>query len=66
MADRFFGVALGGQQPSNVTEGAATGGAAAPIELRISDTVYASPLLAQLALEAIKNYIQSKESHPIG
>lgn len=65
MADRFYGVALGGQQPKDVTEGAASGAGAAPIELRISDTVYASPLLVQLALEAIKNYLQTKENHPI-
>jgi hypothetical protein len=63
MADRFYGVALGGQQPANVTEQGATTSAA--IELRINDTVYASPLLVQLALEAIKNYIQTKETHPI-
>jgi len=65
MADRFYGVALGGQQPKDVTEGAATGGAAAPVELRVSDTAYANPLAVQLALEAIKNYLQTKETHPI-
>lgn len=64
MADRFYGVALGGQQPSNVTEAAST--TSAVVELRINDTVYSSPLLVQLALEAIKNYIQTKETHPIG
>lgn len=63
MADRFYGVALGKQTAVDVTEAATT--TAAAIELRISDTAYASPLLAQLALEAIKNYLQSKETHPI-
>lgn len=51
--------------PVNVTEGAATGGAAAPIELRISDTAYANRLYVLAALEAIKNYLQTKETTPI-
>jgi hypothetical protein len=63
MADRFYGVAIGGQQPTNVTEAASTTSAA--VELRIADTAYTSPLLVQLALEAIKNYLQTKETHPI-
>lgn len=65
MADRFYGVAIGGQQPTNVTEGAATGGAGAPIELRISDAAYADKLRVLNALEAIKNYLQTKETTPI-
>lgn len=64
MADRFYGVALGGQQPKDVTEASSTTSAA--IELRINDSVYTRPLEVQLALEAIKNYLQSKETHPIG
>jgi hypothetical protein len=63
MADKFYGVALGKQTAADVTESGSTTSAA--IELRISDTAYAQPLLAQLAIEAIKNYIQSKETHPI-
>lgn len=65
MADRFYGAAIGGTMPVNVTEGAATGGAAAPIELRISDTAYANRLYVLAALEAIKNYLQTKETTPI-
>jgi hypothetical protein len=65
MADRFYGVALGGMAPKDVTEGAATGGAAAPIELRISDTVYTSKLGVQQALEAIRGYLATKENNPI-
>jgi hypothetical protein len=49
----------------DVTEGAATGGAAAPIELRISDTVYANKLQVQQALDAIRGYIATKETNPI-
>lgn len=66
MADRFYGVAVGATLPVNVTEGAATGGAAAPMELRISDTIYAQPMSIRMAmLEAIKNYLQTKETTPV-
>lgn len=64
MADRFYGIDLGKQQPSDVSESASTTSKA--IELRINDTVYTSPLLVQLALEAVKNYLQARETHPIG
>ena len=63
MADRFYGAALGAQQPNNVTEAAST--TSAVVELRINDAAYTSPLGVQLALEAIKNYLQTKETHPI-
>lgn len=53
-------------QPKDVTEGAATGGAAAPIELRVSDTVYSSKLLVLQAVEAIENYLKTIETNPIG
>jgi hypothetical protein len=65
VADRFYGVPLGGTLPVNVTEGAATGGASAPVELRISDTVYANKIQVLAMLEAIKNYVQTKETSPI-
>lgn len=65
MADRFYGVARGGTLPVNVTEGAATGGASAPVELRISDTEYSNSMQVLAALEAIKNYLQTKETRPI-
>lgn len=65
MADRFYGVPLGGTLPVNVTEGAATGGAGAPIELRISDTVYTNKIQVLAAIEAIKNFVQTKETSPI-
>ena len=64
MADRFYGVALGGQLPGDVTEAASTTSAA--VELRVSDTVYANPLLVQLALQGILKYLQTKETNPIG
>lgn len=65
MADRFYGVARGGTLPVNVTEGASTGGGSAPVELRISDTEYSSTMQVLAALEAIKNYLQTKETRPI-
>lgn len=65
MADRFFGVAIGGQFPHQVTEGAATGGAGAPIELRVSDTAYTSWMQVHHALIAIQNYLRTKETEPI-
>jgi hypothetical protein len=65
MADRFYGVPAGGHLPVNVTEGAATGGASAPVELRVSDTAYANKAAVINQLEAIKNYLQTKETQPI-
>lgn len=66
MADRFYGVAIGGMQPKDVTEGAATGGAAAPVELRVSDVVYANKIQVIQGLEAIANYLKTVEGNPIG
>lgn len=63
MADRFYGVALGGQLPVNVTEAASTTSAA--IELRVNDSVYANKIQVLAALEAVKNYFQTKETSPI-
>lgn len=65
MADRFYGAAVGAMQPKDVTEGAASGGAGAPVELRISDTVYTNKIAVLQALEAIRAYIQVKETNPI-
>lgn len=63
MADRFYGVALGGGLPVNVTEAAST--TSAVFEFRINDTAYASKTQALAALEAIENYIATKETQPI-
>jgi len=64
LADKFYGIALGGMQPKDVTEAGST--TSAVVELRINDTVYGSKLLVQQALEAIVNYIATKETTPIG
>ena len=63
MADRFYSVSLGEQMEHQVTEGASTSSEA--IELRVNDTVYATKLQVILALEAIENYLATKETSPI-
>ena len=63
MADRFYSVVLGEQIPSQVTEGAATSTEA--VELRVSDTIYASKKAVVLGIEAIKQYIITRETTPI-
>jgi len=52
--------------PSQVVEGAATGGAGATVELRVNDTVYANKINVILAVENLLNYLRSsKETSPI-
>jgi len=66
LADRFYGLNINQQIPSQVVEGASTGGASAPIELRVSDTVYTHKIRVILALETLLNYMRSsKETSPI-
>jgi hypothetical protein len=63
MADRFYSVIKGEHLPDKVTEGAATSGEA--IELRVNDTIYTNKMDVVLSLEAIRSYIQIKETSPI-
>jgi hypothetical protein len=63
MADRFYGVAIGGKLPTDVTEDSSTTSAA--IELRISDSAYAQKLFVREALEAIEGYLDTVETNPI-
>lgn len=63
MADRFYGVAVGGKLPTDVTEDASTTSAA--IELRISDTAYTNKLYVIEALLAILAYMETTETNPI-
>jgi hypothetical protein len=66
MPDRFYGLNINQQVPTQVVEGAATGGASAPIELRVNDTVYASKYRVILAVENLLNYLRSsRETSPI-
>jgi len=64
MADRFYGIAVGGMQPKDVTESGSTTSAA--VELRISDTAYSSKLGVLQAVRALLNYLQTTEGNPIG
>lgn len=63
MADRFYSVAVGDQLPSHVTEGGSTSGEA--IEVRVSDTAYANKKAVIIGLEAIVDYLITKETTPI-
>lgn len=63
MADRFYSIILGEQLPSQVTEGASTSSEA--VELRVSDSIYADKKAVILGLEAIKNYLITRETTPI-
>ena len=63
MADRFYGVILGEQLPSQVVEAGTTTSKA--IELRVSDSIYATKLNVLLGLEAIKGYLETVETSPI-
>jgi hypothetical protein len=63
MADRFYGVAIGGKLPTDVTEDSSTTSAA--VELRISDSAYSNKLLVLEALDAIEMYLETIETNPI-
>lgn len=63
MADRFYGIAVGGMQPTDVTEQATTTSKA--VELRISDTAYANKMAVLNCLEALRHYVISRETTPI-
>ena len=69
MADRFYGIPLGGTLTNNVTESGTT--TAAVIELRINDTVYGTGANHHIkmqvieAISALKKYVQAIETNPI-
>lgn len=63
MADRFYSVVKGEHLPHQVTEGASTSSEA--IELRVSDSIYASKMDVILGLRALLAYIETKETTPI-
>jgi hypothetical protein len=63
MADRFYSIILGEQLPSQVTEGSSTSSEA--VELRVSDSIYASKKAVILGVEAIKQFLIHKETTPI-
>jgi hypothetical protein len=63
MADRFYSIILGEQLPSQVNEASSTSSEA--VELRVSDSIYASKKAVILGVEAIKQYLIHKETTPI-
>ena len=63
MASRFYGINVGGMQPNNVTESASTTSSA--VELQIDLAKVSNPMYVHQMLEAIKNYLRTKESNPI-
>lgn len=64
MADRFYSVVLGEHTVDKVTEGAATSSEA--IELRINDSAYSwGSDQIDAAVNAIRDYLRTKETNPI-
>lgn len=63
MADKYYGVAVGGKLPTDVTEAASTTSLA--IELRVSDSAYTNKLYVIEALEALEGYLMTTETNPI-
>lgn len=63
MADRFYSVIKGEHNVHQVTEGASTSSEA--IELRVADTIYTNKIDVLLGLEALKNYLITRETSPI-
>lgn len=64
MADRFYSCVKGESQPHQVTEGSSTSSEA--VELRVADSIYSDKQAVLNALEAIKNYIITREGSVIG
>lgn len=63
MADRFYSVIKGEQRPEQVTEGSSTSSEA--IELRVNDSIYGDKLAVILGVQAILDYLKTKETNPI-
>jgi len=63
MADRFYSVVRGEGAPHQVTEGGSTSSEA--IELRVSDTIYANRLDVIIGVQALLDYLKTKETTPI-
>lgn len=63
MADRFYSVIKGERLPSQVTEGSST--SAEAVELRVADTIYSDKKAVIIGVQAILNYLITKETTPI-
>lgn len=63
MADRFYGMAINGRMPHQVTEAAST--TSEVVEVRVNDAAYANKQSVILALKGIVGYLEMKETTPI-
>lgn len=63
MASRYYGVDKGAMQPTDVTEDSST--TSSGLEVAIDLTKITSKIDAIQCLEAVKNYLQTKETEPI-
>lgn len=64
MASRFYGANVGAMQPTDVTESGSTTSSA--VEIAIDLTKTTSKIAVLQALEALVNYLITKETDPIG
>jgi hypothetical protein len=62
VASRFYGIDLGGNKVGDVTEGAATGTKGVEIQVDLAKVTRRIDIL--LALEALKQYIITRETDP--
>lgn len=63
MASRYYAASVGAMQPTDVTEGASTGSLAVEVQVDLSKTT--DRLAVLQCLQAIMNYIATKETTPI-
>lgn len=63
MASRFYAVNKGGMQPTDVLEGAATGSRAVELQVDLAKTTDRLEVIQMV--EAILNYLKTKETTPI-
>lgn len=62
MASRFYGIDLGGNKPTDVTEGAATGSKGVEIQVDLSKVTRRTDIL--LLVEALQHYLITRETDP--
>jgi hypothetical protein len=64
VASRYYGANVGAMQPTDVTESASTTSSAVEIQIDLTKTT--SKIAVLQALEALMNYLITKEGDPIG
>jgi len=63
MASRYYAASVGAMNPTDVTEGSSSGSLAVELVIDLAKTTSIMEVLQ--ALEAIKNYLITKETNPI-